>query len=259
MIRLATAFLFLSAILIVTGCNRHRVNFNISTAYNAPVMLQESLIISYPDDDLEEIYRIKLGRWWWAQNYEIPISQAYLSELRGRFGPIFRGGLTVTTNRTIDSVRQLEVASVAEPTQERESVVGSELDRLLDEIGAPRPEDSTSEADRRSVQERHQAIFADAAMEALRQNDAPYLLRIEQAAYNFNNARCQVLLRVSLVDRRTDVTLINNRVYTGRSRTFSPYESERTNNRELVHLTRQALGQAMSPLVSDVLEAVGAK
>ncbi|MCC5876220.1 MAG: hypothetical protein JJU11_08400 [Candidatus Sumerlaeia bacterium] len=259
MIRLSTTCFLLFMMLVATGCNRHRVNFNISTAYNAPVMLQDAMIISYPDDDLEEIYRIKLGRWWWAQNYEIPISQAYLSELRGRFGPIFRGGLTVTTNRTIDTIRQLEVASVAEATQERESVVGSELDRLLDEIGAPRPEDSAGESDQRSVQERHQAIFADAAMEALRQNDAHYLLRIEQAAYNFNNSRCQVLLRVSLIDRRTDVTLINNKVYTGRSRTFSPYESERTNNRELVHLTRQALGQAMSPLVNDVLEAVGAR
>lgn len=259
MIRPTAVFLLLLLAVVVSGCNRHRVNFNISTAYNSPVMLTDPIIISYPDEELGEIYRIRLGSWWWVQNYEIPISEAYLSELRGRFGPIFRGGVTVTTNKTIESLRQMEVAEVSDPVQQRDTVVGSELDRLLDEIGAPRPDDPTVFEDTRPLHERHREIFSDAALEALRDNPSPYLLRVNQAAYNFSNSRCQVLLRVDLVDRRTGVLLLHNRVYTGRSRIFTPYESERTNIRELTHLTRQALGQAMSPLVTDVLEAIGAK
>lgn len=249
----------LLAVCLLPGCIRHRLDFNATTNYSPPATLREALIISFPDDVLEDNYRIRVGAWWWAQYYNVPIAEACLSELRGRFGPVFREGITVTTNDTIDTLRAIETEETTAAAPRREGVVSSQLDQLLDEMGAARPDEDTAPGRDLSVRERQQQIFHDASMEALRNNPAKYLLRVNQAAYNFGGTRAQVLMRVQLIDRRTNVILINNKVYTGRSQTFRAHENDQTNLRDLTFLTRQALSQATGPMVRDVIQAIGAQ
>lgn len=257
--------LLLLLLVVVSGC-RSRVDLNYGAPYASPYRIDESVIVSFPDEMQKRTYKVKVGGFFDAHVYIIPVGEAYASETTARMKGIFTGAVTLTSNSMLDQLAapapEKSVLPPVEKSEDEEDSKEAQQERDLEAVlsDLTKVEKGEKLPEKKSQAQLTQEALEMTSIEMFRQRDPGYLLRFQDAIFGFdpNDSRCRVSFRVQYIDWRTKNILFDKR-YSGQSQRFKAAQSQKTNETNLRDLVRQAMSGTMTQLVEDIAIASDAR
>ncbi len=257
MIRLITLSLLIMFAFTFVGCKTH-VPFPRGARYGTPYVVNESVIVTFPDEIQDRQIRLKLGGWIDRKTFVIPLFEAYTTETGARMKGLFSKSVTMTLNSVVEEMLP-ELQEKSREAERREQSGGTdtarELDALLDGLDGDDPD---SEEKEMTDEEWVESEMLKASKETLIEEKPSYWLKFDEALLGFPNNQATVSFRVKLIDQRTGAEILHKR-YRGRSQVFEPYQSDKTNKDVIVRLTKQAFSGPMQQLVTDIAERTGGR
>ncbi len=253
-LRLVHLLLLLSAVAMAASGCRTRLDFPSGGTFHSPYRVNDGVIVAFPDDLEDRTYNVKVGRLWESRVFVIPVLDAYRTETVARMGGVFRQGVVFASHSVLDDIEM----RTAPPESGNEEAMERELDSILRDL-------AEEEQTRRGIfdtgarrQELSDRALREAALESVEQRGGNYVLFFQDALFGFPEGRASVSFRVHLIDRRTGNVLLNKR-YSGASSRFDARRNHRTNEINLVNLTKQAFAGAMRDLIRDVAVVLDAQ
>lgn len=259
----------LAAVVILVGCITTDLQFNFGAPYKSPYTIEDAVILSFPDDLNERVYRINVGEFLERRKFAINVLEAYTSEVVPRMHGIFTEGVTLTTESTLVRVLGEAPAPREEPpainpieggtTGEEEDPVADpaeprELGAILDDLAAVERKEET--APEKTQEELTEEAIEAASLEQARQRAAGYILRFDDALLAMIDDRIAISFSVTFEERDTRRILHSAR-YSGRSRRYEPGTNMKTNEDKLKVLVKEAFVGPMRNLVRDMALGAG--
>ncbi len=266
--RLPGAAAILAVVMILVGCITTDLQFNFGAPYKSPYTIEDAVIVSFPDDLNERIYRINVGEFLDRRKFAINVLEAYASEVVPRMHGIFTEGVTLTTESTLVQVlgetpAPTEESPAIDPidgetTREDEPVQESgeprELGAILDDLAAVERKEET--APERTQEELTEEAIQAASLEQARQRGAGHILRFDDALLAMIDDRIAISFSVTFEERDTRRILHQGR-YSGRSRRYEPGTNMKTNEDKLKVLVKEAFVGPMRNMVQDMALGAG--
>lgn len=247
--RYCANFLIVLSLLVLTACKTN-LNFYSGAPYQTPYHVDESIIVTFPDEIKDRKYRVKVGGFLDSHFFRIPVQDAYSTEVTGRLGPMFARGVSVTNKSVYDQITPLN----AQLPASRDESVERNLDAILEDLNKKEKKELETKKSESALTEE---AFRAADLQSIESKQSVYLLRFNNALLGFVEGRARVSFQVELIDRRTGNILMGNQ-YQGRSQRFDPNQNNKTNEIVLVRLVRQAFAGAMSQMMDDIAATAGA-
>ena len=266
-LRVLSLVMVMMVVVLAGGC-RTRVNFSAGAPYPTGFdKVNDAVIVSFPDAIKERTYKVRVGSLWEAHTFVMPVMEAYQAETTARMNGVFSRGVTMTSHKSLEELderraqyqeaKSAELANTSTETRKGEEldeeVTQSELDRILADL--EKKEKGEGDVDKSEAELVDEAL-RQASMEMVEQKGASYLLVFRDALFGMPEQRIMVSFSVQLIDRRTGNVLVQKR-YQGRSQRFDPNRNNKTNQAELVALTRMAFAGAMGQMTEDIARATG--
>ncbi len=244
---------------LATGC-KTTVQPAGHTVYPSPYRIDDSVLISFPDDIMEREYRVKVGSLWEKQIFIVPLLDHYASETTGRMRGLFTQNIWVTTNSKVDEALERRMMD-HQAGEEEEVKEERDLSKVLDEMAAvERGEDVLGEDEKkRTKEELTQEALRESSEEAFQEAEIGYLIRFQDAQLGFIDNRCVISFRVQFIDWRTQNVFFEKRYNRGQSRRFDPYRNNKTNENTIQALVTEAFAGKMRTLVEDISAVTGAQ
>ncbi|HMX62563.1 MAG TPA: hypothetical protein PKD58_05810 [Candidatus Sumerlaeota bacterium] len=236
--------------LFAVAC-KQRLEFITGAPIQTPYRVNDGVIASFPDEIKERLYKIKVGGTFDGKVYQVPVQEAYASELTARLSTMFTRGVSVINQSIYDQITPLNAPLPASRDESQE--------RNLDEVLADlrKKESGEKDAPKKTEAELTEEAFRAMDVNSVQSKNHAYLLKFDVALLGMVEGRVRTSFVVHLIDRRTGNELMKNQ-YQGRSERFVPKQSERTNELELQRLVRQSLSGGMSQMMDDLAIATGA-
>lgn len=242
-------FLCIASLLSV-GC-KQRLEFITGAPIQTPYRVNEGIIAAFPDEMSERIYKVKVGGFFDGKIYQIPVQQAYASELTARLTPMFTRGVSVINSGIYDQITPVDAPLPASRDESQE--------RSLDDVLADlrKKESKDKDAPKKTEAELTEEAIRTMDLDSIQGKNHAYLLKFDVALLGVVEQRVRTSFVVRLIDRRTGNELLKAQ-YQGRSERFEPKQNERTNELELLRLVRQSLSGGMSQMIDDLAKVTGA-
>lgn len=253
MIRYTLFCLITACVALTAGCTT-RLNFPVGAPYQSPYRIDDSVIVVFPDALQERTYRIRVGGFLDRTVFIVPVKELYRAETVARMNGMFLQGVSLTDRASLAALfEQPDTSStVAKPPEEKDET-RRELDLILADLEASESGDKTIE---KSAAELTREATDEAQREAILQKDSSYILVFRDAQFDVIEGRPFVTFQAAFMDARTNNVFFDKR-YQGRAPVFRPKQNNKTNEGELVRLTRIALGGAMMQMSEDIAKATG--
>lgn len=247
-----------------TGC-KSTVPFPTGAPYPYRSKVDDGVIISFPDTLPKRQYKVNVGTLWESHTFIIPVYETYRNETSARMNGLFTKGVTVTGHGSLKEIEAgQEAAKVEEAAKDAPhpadpdskldaNVTKTELDKILDDISA-------KDTKERKVKKSEAELTADAIRQAgidmINQKPNNFIVFFNDAILGMQDKRIIVTFSIKFIDRKSGNTLFEKR-YQGRSSPFEPNRSDKTNEGELIQLTKLAFSGAMSTMTEDIAVATG--
>ncbi len=217
---LALTIFALFGIVGTTGCV-NQIQFTGVPSYKSPHNIDGDVIVSVPKDIYRRKHRVKIGKYFDTQYYEIPEYDVFKLQLNARLGGLFNGERVLIFDDELDEVR-----GEKKPLDEEGEEKYRSTDDILAEYNEVNKEKKWFMGDKK--RELSKEGYYSVVRQDFKEEKFDYLVEITQPFIIVDiDQRVKVAFKVDFIDWRTKASLFKEpRVYSGSSTRIEPLPSE---------------------------------